>query len=86
MSEQSSHEPDRTAVHDPQAAGNPLEGVPDGLATRVSIPYRMRSSLRWARDRGASVSNRDLTLTLVTTGYSTGTGKQGRGPSAFLGL
>src|SRR6516165_1727845 len=46
--------------------GNPMEGVPNGLATRVSTPCRVRSSLRWARDRGANVSTRGLTLPLVT--------------------
>jgi hypothetical protein len=46
--------------------GNPIEGAPNGLATRVSAPCRVRSSLRWARDPEASVSTRDLTLTLVT--------------------
>jgi hypothetical protein len=46
--------------------GNPVEGAPDGLATRVSTPCRVRSSLRRTRDRGASVSTRGLTLTRVT--------------------
>jgi hypothetical protein len=43
-----------------------MEGVPNGLATRVSRPGRVRPSLRWARERGASVSKRGLTLTPVT--------------------
>jgi hypothetical protein len=46
--------------------GNPIEGATNDLATRVSTPGRVRASLRWARDRGASVSKRGLTLTLVT--------------------
>jgi len=37
---------------------NPNGGAPNGLATRVSIPCRLRSSLRRARDRGANVSSR----------------------------
>jgi hypothetical protein len=47
-------------------SANPLEGAPNGLATRVSMPGRVRSSLRWARDRNATVSHRGLTLTPVT--------------------
>src|SRR6516165_9199326 len=49
--------------------GNPMEGAPNGLATRVSTPGRVRSSLRRARDRGASVSTRGLTRTRVTPSY-----------------
>jgi hypothetical protein len=45
---------------------NPIEGTPNGLATRVSMPCRVRSSLRWARDRKTTVSHRGLTLTPVT--------------------
>jgi hypothetical protein len=45
---------------------NPMEGAPSGLARRVSTPGRVRSSLPWARERGATVSNRRLTLTPVT--------------------
>ena len=48
------------------STGNPVEGVSNGLATRVSMPCRVRSPLRWTRDPEASVSNRILTLTLVT--------------------
>ena len=48
------------------STGNPVEGVSNGLATRVSMPCRVRSPLRWTRDPEASVSNRRLTLTLVT--------------------
>jgi hypothetical protein len=43
-----------------------MEGAPKGLARRVSPPGSVRSSLRWARERGATVSNRGLTLTPVT--------------------
>ena len=68
--EPSPHAPDRTAVHGQISAGNPIESAPDGLATPVSTPGRVRSSLRWTRDRGASVSNRSLTLTPVTLSYS----------------
>ena len=45
---------------------NPLEGASDGLATRVSMPCRVRSSPRRTRDPEASVSDRSLTLPLVT--------------------
>ena len=45
---------------------NPIEGAPNGLATRVSMPGRLRSSLRWVRDRNATVSHRRLTRTPVT--------------------
>ena len=44
----------------------PDRGRPNGLATRVSTPWRVRSSLRRARDRGANVSTRGLALTRVT--------------------
>jgi hypothetical protein len=43
-----------------------MEGAPNGLATRVSMPGRVRSSLRRMRDPQASVSDRSLTLTPVT--------------------
>ena len=46
--------------------GNPLEGAPNGLATRVSMLCRVRSSLWWVRDRDATVSHRGLTRTPVT--------------------
>jgi hypothetical protein len=45
---------------------NPMEGVPSGLATRVSTPGRVRSSRPWARERGASASKPGLTLMSVT--------------------
>jgi hypothetical protein len=43
-----------------------MEGVPSGLATRVSTPGRTRPSPRWARERRARVSKRGSTLTPVT--------------------
>ena len=48
-----------------------MEGAPNGLATRVSMPCRVRSSLRWMRDPQASVSDRSLTLTLLRRGFKT---------------
>ncbi len=44
-------------------SGNPIEGIPNGLATRVSMPGRVRSSLRWPKDPEAGLSSGGLTLT-----------------------
>ena len=63
---------DEKVAHEPQVLAiigrdaNPIEGAPNGLATRVSMPGRLRSSLRWTRDPEARVSHRRLTLTPVT--------------------
>ena len=42
------------------SSGNPVEGVSNGLATRVSMPCRVRSPLRWTRDPEASVPFRQV--------------------------
>ena len=66
LSGTSLHALERMAVDGPESAGNPIEGAANVLATRVSTPGRLRSSRRWARERGALVSTRGLTLALVT--------------------